>query len=248
MITASQETQSDWHIGFLVLSVPLFEIAGIVLKRPVSAYWALHYPRMEVSPWALLTYLFTAMFHMGSAALLVIIGFQFLQIGFKENTPDGLQCLMFLVFMLTLVKEAFFIVAVVPSSTNFFQQLYQNKIMTDQDKVLLRWLDCSPPKQITLGYALRNLLGELCLLVSSVILFTALWEFIISQSPLHRSWPIVIYEYLGATFFFGWIFLTARAISTMEGLVIQSAPNQRWWSVLSGTVIWLVTMLTLPHN
>ncbi len=248
MTAASQQNQIDWLIGLLVLCVPLFEISGFVLKRPVSAYLALHYPRTDASPWGLVAYLFTVMFHVGSAVLLVIIGFQFLQIGFNEHTPDGMQFLLFLVLMLNLAKEAFLIVAGVPNSTNFTQQLYRNKILTAQDRIILRWMDKSPLKQITERDALQNLVGEVCLLISSAVLFTALWDFMLRQSPIYGKWPTVIFEYLGLTIFFGWIFLSARTVSIMEGLVIQSTANQRRWTILSGAAIWLITMLTLPRN
>jgi len=244
-----EPNQRDWLAGLLLLLVPLFELVGIFLKRPVSAYLSIHYPRKEWSSWGFLIFLFTAMFHMAAAVMLVIIAFSPLQIGFDEKTSAGLQTLMFVVFMLTLFKEAFFIVFIFPSSTSsLFQYLYQNKVMNDQDRALLRWLDLRPPQQITLGCALRNLLGEICILVSSALLYTGLWEFILGQNPVDTRWPGVLSEYLGVSIFFLMVFLTVRAVGALEGLSIQSTPAQQRWSLISGAAIWLVTLLTLPRR
>lgn len=235
LIAVSQSQQKDLLIGLLILSVPIIEIIGVVLKRPVSAYLQWHYPRTEGSTWDLVTYLFAAICHIGAAALLVIVGFEALRIGFDANTPGGMQGLLFAVFMLILFKEAFFVVLIVPSSmTSLLQQLNQK-----DDIFVSRRL--SPPKSITLWLALRNLLGEFFILIYSALLFTCLWEFLcVSQID-------GVFDYFGVSFFYIWIFLAARTTSIMEGLGIQNAPNQKWWSLLTGVAIWLVTMLTLPR-
>lgn len=63
-LNASQDGRGDWQLGGLLLIVPLVEIIGIRLKRPVSAYFAWRYPRQGTSVYLVVVYIHTAVFRL----------------------------------------------------------------------------------------------------------------------------------------------------------------------------------------
>jgi hypothetical protein len=111
---------------------------------------------------------------------------------------------------------------------------------------LNRWL--APPEitQITLKEAVKDIAGDLLLLIFSSLAYTATWDLITAGSPLRRQGSARLAEYLGASFFFFMVYFTTRSVYLMQELSIRQSRAARFFSWLSFLAVWLTALWFMP--
>jgi len=240
-LNASQNGRGDWPLGGLLLAVPLLEVLGILLKQPVSAYFALHYPRQGNSTYLILVYVLTAVFRLALGPFFMIVAFQ---VGGGKpigQLSDGLQMLMALMVLIAIFKETAVIALAFPKEG----MIIGEKATQSSNLPLERWLEKvffgRPPEQIDLKAALRDLLGDLLLLAFLALVYTAMWEFVIQIDATRLDFM----DYLGLTFFFLLVFLPLRMMGLVGEMTTQTGKWQRVISVASLAAVWLAEMLRL---
>lgn len=241
-LNASQDGRGDWAMGGLLLVIPLLEIAGILLKRPVRAYFSRHYPRQDGSNFLIAAYILTAIFHLSLGAFLLIVAFQ---VGGGMPTgslPGSLQCLMLVLLFVTIAKEGLVIATSYPVESKPFGAGAFPESRSALNDALMRFLTVRAPEQITLKIFLVDLLGDLLLLAFSAVVYTALWEFGTQGSQVSPG-QAGFADYLGLTFYFLLVFLPLRMVSLMDEMAIQASRAQRILSAASLAAVWLVAML-----
>jgi hypothetical protein len=238
-LNASQDGRGDWAMGGLLLVIPLLEIAGILLKRPVRAYFSRHYPRQDGSNFLIAAYILTAIFHLSLGAFLLIVAFQ---VGGGMPTgslPGSLQCLMLVLLFVTIAKEGLVIATSYPVESKPFGAGAFPESRSALNDALMRFLTVRAPEQITLKIFLVDLLGDLLLLAFSAVVYTALWEFGTQGSQVSPG-QAGFADYLGLTFYFLLVFLPLRMVSLMDEMASRA---QRILSAASLAAVWLAAML-----
>ncbi len=234
-LAVSQKHGGDWPLAYLLMLIPLLEIMGIALKRPVAAYFARYYPKTGGGAYLVAAYLVMAIFHIGLAVFLVVVAFQ---VGGGRPTgdqPGATQMAMFGVGFAILIKETFLVVLAYPADRPLFgAPVFPNPRNIFERVVGYLTADQTPP-QITLKVFLVDLLGSLLLLAFSAIAYTALWEFFFT-----RSGQI---DPLSKTIAFPFIYLPLSFVSFMEELAIEISPRQRIISLASTAAVWLFAVL-----
>ena len=240
-INASQDGRGDWTLGWLLLAAPLLEIAGIWLKRPVSVYFARHYPSKGESTSLMVAFLFSAIFRLAMGVFVMLVAFQ---VGFGGPTgdmPAGLQCLMVLMVFAAIFKETFVILLAYPTEDKAYRDLAFPPQHEQFKRVLMRIFSAHPPDEITLWVFLRDLLGDLLLLAFSAVVYTALWDFVTQGAQIDAGFDGFL-DYLGLTFFFLLTYLPLRMVSLMNEMAIQTSKAQRVISMASLVAVWLTAM------
>lgn len=243
-INASQDGRGDWKLGWLLLLAPLLEIAGIILKRPVSVYFARHYPNTGASTSLMVAFLFSAIFRLAMGVFVVMVAFQ---VGFGGPTgdmPGGLQWLMVVMVFVAIFKETFVILLAYPAETKAYQDLAFPPGQEQFKRVLTSIFTSHPPEQITLWVFLRDLLGDLLLLAFSAVIYSALWEFVTQGARIDAGYEGLM-DYLGLTFFFLLTYLPLRIVSLMSEMAIQTSKSQRVVSLVSLAAVWVSAMLNI---
>jgi hypothetical protein len=215
-LNASQDGRGDWQLGGLLLIVPLVEIIGIRLKRPVSAYFAWRYPRQGTSVYLVVVYILTAVFRLA-------LGFFYLTVAFQVGggkpvgqLSDGWQLLMVVMVFVIIIIETLVIVMAFPLN-------HVN-------------INGQPPLSSNLPLERDRLL-----LVFSAVVYTVMWDFVTQGNGTNME----AVDFLGLTIFFLWVFLPLRMTSLVDEMTTQTGKWQREISVVSLAAVWLAEMLRL---
>ena len=179
----------DWLFVGIILGVQVVELGGLLLKRPLTAYYATHVPVSETK--LLLSYLFPAIFHLCFSFFLTLAAFGSLG-GWNDRISVGLRCLSVGLFFLVLVKEAFFVAFMLPPVPSFGGPP-RSRFDVETRRLLLPKV----PGALTPAVIGRNLLGDLCMLIHSTLAYSVLWE-VLAASSLGRD----VGDYLGLSLFF----------------------------------------------
>ena len=243
MVTAEQTHRPDWLLGALLLGIQLFELAGLLLKRPASAFFARQNPdisqpngcRENVKVAALVL---VPVLHLGAAAMLTLIAFDLWGwVGRAAATPG--DWLLLPLFFVVLIKEAFFVVlmigtgvgaaALAPAEARFGARLN-------------RWLSPPAGTRLTLKEILMDLAGDLLLLAFTALTYTTAWEFITAESPLRHQGMERLGEYLGVSLLFFMVYFTTRSVYLMQEISIRQSRAARIFAWVSFGLVWAAAL------
>ena len=247
MVTAEQTHRPDWLLGALLLGSQLFELAGLLLKRPASAFFARQNPdisqpngcRENAKVAALVL---VPVLHLGAAAMLTLIAFDLWGwVGPNAAAPGA--WLVLPLFFVMLTKEAFFVVlmigigaagsqhesALAPAGVRFGARLN-------------RWLSPPAGTRLTLKEILMDLAGDLLLLVFAALTYTAAWEFVTAGSPLRHQGVERLGEYLGVSLMFFMVYFTTRSVYLMQEISIRQSRAARIFGWVSFGLVWAAAL------
>jgi hypothetical protein len=250
---STQGNDPDWLMGGLLLGIQVIEMAGLLLKRPVGAFYARRYPDSNApGGWwenaKVALFVFIPIFHLSLAAFLAMIALGLLKMGGGNETAAILQCLSVLLVFAIITKEAFFVTLLL--GIGLAGSALDHNIPTGAYAPWVeranRWL--APPEitQITQKDALKDMAGDLLLLAFSALAYTALWEFITADA-LRAQGSGRLWEYLGVSILFFMVYFTTRSVYLMQELSIQQSRAARVFTGVSFLAIWLAVLWAIPR-
>ncbi|MCG2785669.1 MAG: hypothetical protein L6461_11235 [Anaerolineae bacterium] len=251
LIASEQRQSPDWVMGSILLGIQVIEIVGMLFKRPVSAFYARRYPDSNPpGSWQenvkVILFIFTPIFHIGLASVLTIVALGLLKMGVREETATVLQCLSLLLFFAVLMKEAFFVTLMlgigVAGSTYENAPTSSHTIWVDR---LNRWLSPPVAAQLTHRDILKDITGDLLLLIFTALAYTSAWDSIVASSPLHAQGIDRLFEILGVSLFFFMVYFANRSIYLMQELSIQQSQTTKTFAWISLLAIWLSALWPL---
>ncbi len=249
--SSAHDSSPDWLMGGILLGIQAIEMIGLLLKRPVSAYYARRYPDssqpggcMESVKVSL--FVFAPIFHMCAAALLTIVVLDLLKMTERYESAVLWQCLPVPLFFVVLTKEAFYTVLLLGmGSTGLAPRQARPQSKPQWVERLDRWLASPVVDQITLKDAVKDITGDLLLLIFTTLAYTALWE-LLTAGALSRQGSERLAEYLGVSILFVVVYFTTRSVYLMQELSIQQSRAARILSWVSFLVTWLVALWSIP--
>lgn len=241
----------DFFLGGLLLGIQLIEIIGLMIKRPIHAYWAKMYPSDDLANgfWSnmnVVGLILSPILHMALSALLGIFAFDLLNTNSKSQVPFILGiCPVILVFII-IAKEAVFTVLVLSMGAQ--NSLFKEPAQSNAESFLRRLFDPAPLTEITLHDVFKDFLGDLMLLVFSGLTYTTCWEFLIRNNAINPSSSEVFFEYLGLSILFLLVFISNRIIYLVQEISTKQSRSARAISLLSFLLVWIIAMWTIPTN
>ncbi len=230
----------DPLVGGMLIVLQLVELAGVFLKLPVATYLSHHHfnnklmknPNLAAA--AIGCILFPWIFHLliavflGSLALDVLIP--------SESTRDLAAVIGIFVI---IFKETAFIALNNPviGTANPTQPVPPNNpLLTARTAPGL----FTPPEQITLSLALRDLLGDLLLLLYSAGCYTVLWD----ANPFFTgsAWGLDLF----ALIYFVIVYISIRSIYFMQDIFLEGSRAAKLGSLFSFLIVLIVSMLSVP--
>ncbi|MFZ6029207.1 MAG: hypothetical protein ACOYYS_15960 [Chloroflexota bacterium] len=240
----------DWALGSLLLGIHGLEVIGLLLKRPVGAFYARHYPDTSpVGSWRdnmkVVLLVFTPIFHLSLAAMLALVAFERLQMGIGTGSGAALQCLAVVLFFAVLTKEAVFATLLLGTA---LAGSAREQAMAPSDappwaQRLNKWLNPPLLPSITATDMLKDMAGDLLLLAFTALAYTATWETIAGAS--HDPGDGDIFAYIGLSIFFLMIYFTNRAVYLMQALSVRQNRMAGLLSWASFLVTWLTALWAL---
>ncbi|MBN2146132.1 MAG: hypothetical protein JW726_02045 [Anaerolineales bacterium] len=231
----------DPLLGGILIALPIVELAGFYLKLPAYQYYRKHYPAKS-GTLLLLLFIFLPLLHMGMAAMLCIAAFQV-----AGMRPGEAWFSFLVVFFLVIFKEAFLVVLMLypgvnaPNAETFLQP--------GKDPLLKRLLPGVIPSEITLPLVLRDIAGDLLLLIFSALVYSTLWDFILMRSPIESgNLDFTLAQYLGVVFYFILVYPTARSFYYLQVAFIQHNRLSKVLLVLDLLATLTVALLTIPKQ
>lgn len=227
----------DPFIGSLLLLLPFFELAGIYLKRPVFAYYfKLRFPD------------YRSLFQNSRIHILAVVGGS-LSLFFG----------MLLTIVLTLVVLEMLGAVISPGPFLFVAFV---AIIFKAWSVGMLWYGASfgeigikAPKQISTELVLRDLLGDMLLLLYAAVGYTALWDAnpFFSESArgnrfFESFFPGTAWgNDLFAALYFLSVYIFLRGIYLVQDVFLGNR-TVRLWSFLSFVVLLVIAMLSVPQR
>ncbi len=248
--TAVERGRPDVFMGVVLLCIQVVELAGLLLKRPMSAYFARIYPdndaaaaRRENSK--VFSIIFVPIFHLIGAVFLTIIALDVMCSG--NGMGSGTASWLFvLIFFVVIIKEAFVVTMLIGVGTGASVEKGNGREPTDIFERLSQWLSAKRIDAIGFKDALKDLVGDLLLLVFSALAYTALWDVFSASSPLRHHGIERLWEYLGISIFFLAAYFTTRSVYLMEELSMQQSQKARIFSWISFLLVWLSSLWLIP--
>jgi hypothetical protein len=244
--TSATRYQPDWWMGGLLLGIQLLEIVGFLFKEPVSRYLADHksdpvVPDGWISNTQTILLIFTPILHLGFSSFLTLIAWSLLFPSNGEGT--SMNFLLVVVIFLVITKEAVFIVLLLSTGTGGVLPL-----PLDRDSVhpILAWLALKNIQIITLPDTFREIAGDFLLLIFSALSYTALWEYLISSSPIHSRGGDLFYAYLGASILFVLVYVSTRSVYLMQEISALRNRIGLSLSAVSFLAVWISALLQVP--
>lgn len=230
--------QPDPWMGWLLLSVQVFELAGFFLKGPVNAYLVKQSPTpTERNPWVesyrIVTLVMAPVLHLAFSSILALIAYQML-VPLASPAMDWLPVVL---IFIVIIKEAFFIAALLSTSLGSLLSLPQNT--SDLELRLRRLFFPRQIDQITLSEAIKDLAGDLILLAFSALSYTAAWELLTVEFPLRAGSSGMFNQYLGASFLYWMVYFGSRAAYLMQEIAFTQTRRQRIVSWISFMIAWI---------
>jgi hypothetical protein len=233
-------TRIDPLVGYLLIALQLMELIGAALKLPMSSYLYLHRFNRKImnSPtWGSASVgclLFPWIFHL---LIAVILGFFALDMLVSDQSSRG--WLGVAMVFLVIFKETAFIALnnpVIGTGDPSNPPSRNNPLHLARTSRGL----FTPPKQISIGLAICDLLGDLMLLAYGVVGFTVLWD----ANPFFTgsAWGLDLFAFI----YFFVIYVSLRGIYFMQDVFLESSRMQKIASLLSFCVVLIVSMRTLP--
>jgi hypothetical protein len=249
---STQGNDPDWLMGGLLLGIQVIEMAGLLLKRPVGAFYARRDPDSNApGKWDTLKvalFVFIPIFHLSLAAFLAMIALGLLKMGGGSETAAILQCLSVLVVFAIITKEAFFVALAlgIGLAGSAFDHNTPTRAPAPWVERANRWL--APPEitQITQKDALKDMAGDLLLLAFSALAYTTLWEFGTADA-LRAQGSERLWEYLGLSILFFMVYFTTRSVYLMQELSLQQSRAARVFTGVSFLVVWLSALWAIPR-
>jgi hypothetical protein len=227
----------DPLIGSILLMLPLIELAGVYLKRPVFAFrFAKRFPdsrslfqdsRLQVL--AMMFMFFSLLFGMSLSAVFTFAALKMLGV----ISPAMLCLPLFPVMMF----RAYFVM-MLWYGTSFGE------------------IAMKAPKQISMRLAWRDLLSDVLLLFYAAIGYTALWDAnpFLQESALGNFFFI---DFLPGTSwgddFFALLYLLAvyivlRSVYLVQDVFLEKSRTARLWSFLSFVAVLLIAIISIPQK
>lgn len=239
----------DLFMGSLLIFIQLLEVAGMLMKRPVSAYFARVYPPNPAAGSGrengrVILTIFALIFHLAGSAFLTLVALDVMSAGNGMGDTGGAWGL--LLFFVVLVKEAFVVSMLLGMGGGAAMYKEPGQKPKNWVERLSSWLVAKQLDTIRLKDALLDLGGDLLLLVFSTLAFTALWGVVSGSSPLHGQGLERLPEYLGISFLFLGAYFTTRSVYLMEGLSVMQSRLIRIVGWASFFLVWLGALWALP--
>lgn len=233
-------TKTDYLVGWSLLILQIVELAGAALKLPVSTYYYRFYfsKKLMTNPTlgsaSVGCLLFPWIFHM---LLAIFLGFIATDVLIVEKEVRG-WVNVGMVFAL-IFKETVFIALNNPMIGTGDPAELQVKNSPLSLARMSRGL-FKVPSHITLGLALRDLLGDLMLLAYAAIGFTVLWD----ANPFFTgsAWGLDLF----ALIYFLIVYVSLRGVYFMQDVFLEGNRWQKIGSFLSFLLVLAVSMFTLP--
>ena len=241
----------DWVMGGLLLGVQIFEMVGLLFKRPVSAFYAWRYPDSKApggyrDNLKVVLFVFTPIFHLCLAAALTGVALGLLGSGLSDKAAAPWQCFSVLLFFAVITKEAFFVALLLGIG---WAGSALDRTPTQPGPLwiehLNRWLYPPELAQITLQDAAKDIAGDLMLLAFAALAYTATWDLILADSLRRAYGADLLWAYLGVSIFFFMIYFANRSIYLMQELSIQQSRSARIFSWVSLLVVWLSALWSI---
>lgn len=247
---------ADPFLGGLLLSLQLFELAGVYLKHPASVYYFHHYPARGPAQGSTLQQLGVAGFvlavvlHLALSSLLALLAAHLLGVPMGDDAGflPGLA-LVTLVFVV-IAKEAVFIVAWYNPFAGTAVSL-QQRPPGDAITTLAPLTLGGPlvvPERLTLGAMLRDLLGDLLLLVFSAVGYTVLWDAVIPPVTVGWGPGAVLEAYFGPLVYFLVLYPLLRSIYLFQDLFLEKDLRAKVGSWLGFALVLVTALLSVPRR
>jgi hypothetical protein len=227
----------DPLIGSMLLMLPLLELAGIYLKRPLLAYhFAMRFPGnknlFKDSRLQILAAVFMSFSLLFGMSLLAVFTFAALK-------------------MLGIVSPAMLCLPVFPV------------VMFRGCFIMMLWYGASfgeiameAPKQISMRLAWRDLLGDILLLFYATIGYTVSWDAgpFFQESALGNFFFVDFFP--GTTWgddFFALLYLLAvyillRGVYLIQDVFLETNRTARLWAFLSFAAVLVIAMTSVPQR
>ncbi len=233
-------TRTDLLVGWGLLTLQLMELVGAALKLPVSSYYYRNYfsKKLMTNPTlgsaSVGCLLFPWIFHM---LIAIFLGFIATDVLIADQEIRG-WVNVGMVFAL-IIKETAFIALNNPmiGTGDPADQTAKNSPLSlaRMSRGLFK-----APAYITLGLAIRDLIGDMMLLAYAAFGFTVLWD----ANPFFTgsAWGLDLF----ALIYFFIVYVSLRGIYFMQDVFLDGSRWQKIGSVLSFLLVLAASMLTLP--
>ncbi len=233
-------TVLDPFIGWSMFGLQIIELFAVYLKLPVSAFYFKYHFNQKIIQNRVLSdasvgcLLFPWIFHMLVA---IVLGLLALNTVIGDSTARDIWMVV-LVFLI-IIKESVFMALNNPLLGTGDPQ---KPLPGDHPLFIARMSRgiFTTPAQITPGLALRDLLGDLLLLVYLAVTYTILWDAnpFFTGSAWGMDWFALMYFLI--------LNMSLRSIYFMQDIFLDGSWRQKLVILASFLVALSVSMLTLP--
>jgi len=248
---AVNQDSPDFYLGGLLLGIQIVELIGLLMKRPLHAYWAERYPVTDQLNrfWSninLVVLIFSPIMHLALSAIMAVFAIDISGISSVNQFSAVLMFCPVIVVFAVIAKESFFVVLILSMGRNALPSFPPPQ--TNIEAHLRRLIDPIPVPEISTWDVIRDLFGDLLLLMFSGLTYTACWEFLIRNSTINTRSGGAFFEYVGLSILFLLVFISTRIIYLMQEASIQQNRKTRLFSSLSFLFIWIIALATIPVN
>jgi hypothetical protein len=234
----------DPLLGWIFLLSPFLELVGFWLKYPFLTYYTSDYPQ-KPSNWTVVVMVFLPVLHLGMSAFLFFAGTQIAGLQPKGNDPWYWQLLYVVGFFLIIIKEAGFLLLFL----SFGGIKWTTKQQYPPEILLLKRLR-KTIQEIQLKDLFEDTLGDIFLLISSSMGYTALWEYTGMSSPFSTSvgFREYFYQLIGVLFYFVMVVPPLQAVYLLQDTVVQTTKRQKLWSGFQFALTLVAAFLSIARS